>query len=39
MLAIARYVSAMCREWEGGKAETILGKRLMQLNRVATNDR
>jgi hypothetical protein len=38
-LTIDRCVSAMCPEWQGGKAETILGKRLMQLNRIAMDER
>lgn len=38
-LTIDRSVSAMYREWQGGKAETLLGKRLMQLNRVAMDER
>jgi hypothetical protein len=38
-LTIDRCVSAMCREWQGGKAKTALGKRLMQLNRQAMDER
>src|SRR5262245_56073275 len=38
-LTIDRCVSAMCRDWQGGKAETLLGRRLMQLNRLAMDDR
>ena len=38
-LTIDRCVSAMCRDWQGGKAETLLGKRLMQLNRQAMDER
>ena len=29
----------MCREWQGGKGETLLGRRLMQLNRLGMDER
>ena len=38
-LTIDRCVSAMYRDWQGGEAETLLGKRLMQLNRLAMDER
>jgi hypothetical protein len=38
-LTIDRCVSGMYRTWKGGDEETLLGKRLMQLNRLAIDDR
>ena len=37
-LTIDRCVSAMCRDWQGGKAEALLGKHFMQLNRLAMDE-
>jgi hypothetical protein len=38
-LTIDRCVSAIYRDWQGGKSETQLGKQLMQLNRKAMDER
>ena len=38
-LTIDRCVSAMYRTWQGGNAETLLGQRLMRLNRAAMDER
>jgi len=36
---INRCVSGMYRHWQGGDAETLLGQRLMRLNRAALDER